>query len=173
MNSMIHYYLTIAFSSAAVYVFIITAIRLFGKKEFAQLSVSDLVFVLLISNAVQNAMVGPDATLSGGLVAASTLFVLNYLLKYLMYKFPSLQKVVSGEPLLLVYHGHVNDDHLKKAQISVNELMETVREHGCQSIHDVDLAMLEADGNISVLSHDFNKKTLHERKRRKKLTVQN
>ena len=98
---MIQNYLTIAFSSAAVYVFIITAIRLFGKKEFAQLSVSDLVFVLLISNAVQNAMVGPDATLSGGLVAASTLFVLNYLLKYLMYKFPSLQKVVSGEPLLL------------------------------------------------------------------------
>jgi len=173
MNSMFQYYLTIAFSTAAVYVFIITAIRLFGKKEFAQLSVSDLVFVLLISNAVQNAMVGPDATLSGGLAAASTLFILNYLLKYLMYKFPLFQKMVSGEPLLLVYHGHVNEDHLKKAQISVNELIETVREHGCQSIHDVDLAMLEADGNISVLSHDFNQKTLHERKRRKKLIIKN
>jgi Predicted membrane protein len=170
---MIQNYLTIAFSSAAVYVFIITAIRLFGKKEFAQLSVSDLVFVLLISNAVQNAMVGPDATLSGGLVAASTLFMLNYLLKYLMYKFPSLQKMISGEPLFLIYHGRVNEENLKKAQISVNELIETVREHGCQSIRDVDLAVLEADGNISVLSHDFNKRTSHERKRRKKLTIKN
>jgi len=70
-------------STLAVYLFIVIAIRIFGKKELAQLSVVDLVFILLISNAVQNAMVGPDSTLSGGLVAATTLFMVNYLLKYL------------------------------------------------------------------------------------------
>ncbi len=165
-------FLSIALSSAAVYVFIVLAIRLFGKKEFAQLSVSDLVFVLLISNAVQNAMVGSNSTLSGGLVAASTLFILNYILKFLMYKFPSFQKMISGEPILLIYHGKVNDEHLKKARISVNELIETIREHGCQSILDVDLAMMESDGNISVLSNDFTRRSTHDRKRRKKLVIQ-
>ena len=71
-------YVRIIFSTLVIYLFIVIAIRLFGKKELAQLSVVDMVFILLISNAVQNAMVGPDSTLSGGLVAASTLFVMNY-----------------------------------------------------------------------------------------------
>ena len=73
-------YLRIVFISISVYFFIIYAIRLFGKKELALLSVYDLVFILLISNAVRNAMVGPDSTLTGGLVAAGSLFVVNYIL---------------------------------------------------------------------------------------------
>ena len=71
-------YVIIALKSIAVYVFIVAAIRFFGKKEFAQLSVVDVVFILLISNAVQNAMVGSDSSLGGGLVAAFALFVMNY-----------------------------------------------------------------------------------------------
>ncbi|MDP4209808.1 MAG: DUF421 domain-containing protein [Bacteroidota bacterium] len=165
-------YLPIILSSATVYVFIVVAIRLFGKKEFAQLSVSDLVFVLLISNAVQNAMVGSDSSLTGGLIAASTLFIINYLLKFLMFKFPKLEVFISGEPRLLIYHGQVNEENVRKSRISINELVETVREHGCQSIKDVDLAILESDGNISVLSDNFKTQTSHERKRRKKVLPQ-
>ena len=86
----------IALSTACVYLFIVAAIRLFGHKELAQLSVIDLVFILLISNAVQNAMVGPDSTLAGGLVAAGTLFILNYLLKLLFYRFPRLGRLDPG-----------------------------------------------------------------------------
>ena len=71
-------YLSIALKSIAVYVFIVAAIRVFGKKEFAQLSIIDLVFILLISNSVQNAMVGADSSLEGGLVAAFSLFLMNY-----------------------------------------------------------------------------------------------
>ena len=89
-------YFHIIISTMAVYLFIVIAIRLFGKKELAQLSVVDLVFILLISNAVQNAMVGPDSTLSGGLVAASTLFVLNYIFKSLQYRYPRFSKVIQG-----------------------------------------------------------------------------
>ena len=96
-------YLRIAGSTLAVYLFIVVAIRLFGKKELAQLSVVDLVFILLISNAVQNAMVGPDSTLSGGLVAAITLFLVNYTLKYLQYRFPKFRKAVEGDTIMLVY----------------------------------------------------------------------
>src|SRR5665648_57624 len=101
-------YLKIASSSFAVYLFIIVAIRLFGKKELAQLSIIDLVFILLISNAVQNAMVGSDSSLAGGLVAASTLFVANYLLKYLLYRFPKLGIAVQGVELMLIYKGQLN-----------------------------------------------------------------
>ena len=81
---MAYEYLKIAFSTTVVYFFIILALRLFGKKELAQLTTVDLVFILLISNAVQNAMVGPNSTLSGGITAAITLFIWNYLLKMLL-----------------------------------------------------------------------------------------
>ncbi len=164
-------YLPIIWSSAAIYLFIVIAIRLLGKKEFAQLSVTDLVFVLLISNAVQNAMVGSDTTVTGGIVAASTLFVVNAAFKFLMYKFPFFQTLVSGEAKMLIYKGVVKEANLRSTQISINELLETVREHGVKSIEDVDLAILETDGNISVISDNFKKRSQHLRKRRKKLLV--
>lgn len=157
-------YVRIIFSTLVIYVFIVVAIRLFGKKELAQLSVVDMVFILLISNAVQNAMVGPDATLLGGLVAASTLFVVNYLLKYLQYRFPKFGKVVEGDAMMLIYKGKIVESHLKKAKITHDELMETVREHGVATVKEVDLAILEVDGNISVLSHEYRQKTVKRRK---------
>lgn len=162
-------YLPIIWSSATIYLFIVIAIRLLGKKEFAQLSVTDLVFVLLISNAVQNAMVGSDTSVIGGIVAAGTLFIINAIFKYLMFKFPNFQTMVSGEPKMLIYKGIVKEDNLRNTKISINELIETVREHGVKSIADVDLAILESDGNISVVSESFHKRTQHVRKRRKKL----
>ena len=159
-------YLKIAGSCAVIYIFIIVAIRLFGKKELAQLSVFDLVFILLISNAVQNAMVGSDASVTGGLVAAASLFILNYLIKYLVYRFPKLGTVIQGHPLLLIYKGKLNTKNLAKAQISLKEIDEVIREHGVLSIEEVDLAVLEVDGNISILSNEFNQKTLKKRKGR-------
>jgi uncharacterized membrane protein YcaP (DUF421 family) len=168
MNNYVH----IVGSTLAVYVFIVIAIRLFGKKELAQLSVVDLVFILLISNSVQNAMVGPDATLSGGLVAAMTLFVVNYIFKRLQYYFPKFGKVVEGDAIMLVYQGKVLEAHLKKAEITEDELMEAVREHGLSSFKEVDLAIMEVDGNISVLSDKFQKRTTKRRKGRRAITRQ-
>ncbi len=165
----LQHYIPIVISSAAVYLFIVLAVRLFGKREFAQLSIIDLVFVLLISNAVQNAMVGPDTTLVGGLVAASTLFLLNFLLKTLTYRFPIFQTLITGQPIVLIYKGEVNEENLRKAHISINELIETIHEHGSSSVKNVDLAVLETDGNISVISDDFKHRSNKPRKRRKKL----
>jgi uncharacterized membrane protein YcaP (DUF421 family) len=151
-------YLLIVLSSIAVYLFIILAIRFFGKKELSQLSVFDLVFILLISNSVQNAMVLGDNTLYGGLAAALSLFIVNYILKKLQLKFPKFGKLVQGDAIMLVYHGKIIPSHLRMAGISENEVMQAVREHGIAAITEVDLAVLEVDGNISVLSHDFKKK---------------
>ena len=162
-------YLKIVFSSLAVYLFIIIAIRLFGKKELAQLSIIDLVFILLISNAVQNAMVGSDSSLSGGLVAASTLFLANYLFKFLLYRFPKFGGYVQGTEMLLIYKGQLNELNMRKARISREEISEAVREHGVAEIREVDLAVLEIDGNISIISQDYKHRTIRKRKGRNKV----
>ena len=102
------------------------AIRLFDKKELTQLSVVDLVFILLISNAVQNAMVGSNVNLAGGLAAASTLFFTNYLLKSLLLRSPGLNRLIQGEPLMLIYEGNVIQEHLAQSQLSMDELQAAV-----------------------------------------------
>jgi len=153
-------YLNVIVSSATIYLFITIAFRLFGKKELAQLSVLDVVFVLLISNAVQNAMVGSDTSLLGGIVAACTLFTLNFIFKFLLYRFKSFSHFVEGEPLILVSEGKVKDRNLRKAEISTDELVEAIHEHGLRSIRDVNLAILEVDGNISIMSDDYKKRSV-------------
>jgi uncharacterized membrane protein YcaP (DUF421 family) len=145
-------------------VFIVAAIRVFGKKEFAQLSIIDLVFILLISNSVQNAMVGADSSLEGGLVAAFSLFLMNYIFKKISLFSKGFSKAIEGEPIMLIYQGEVKLGGLKKAQISVDQLKAVVREHGVESIELVNLAMFEVDGNISVLSDNFKKSTQRKHK---------
>lgn len=152
--------LSVALRSTVVYFFVIFAIRLFGKKELAQLSVIDLVFILLISNSVQNAMVGSNVSLSAGVVAATTLFAINYVLKLFLFKSKKLSTLIQGNPLMLIYQGHVIVEHLAQAKISHAELEAAIREHGIERIDQVDLAVLEVDGNISVLSQNFQKKTV-------------
>jgi len=163
-------YVRIILSSIAVYFFIILMIRLFGKKELAQLSVFDLVFILLISNAVQNAMVLGDNTLIGGLVAAGSLFILNFILKLTQFKFPVFGKFLQGEAIMLVYQGEILTKHMEKARITKAELMEAIREHGVKSVREVDLAVLEVDGNISVITHDFKNHSTRRRKAHKVIT---
>ena len=157
-------YVQIVFSSVAVYLFIIVAIRLFGKKELSQLSVVDLVFILLISNAVQNAMVGSNASLLGGLTAAAALFIVNFILKQMLFRFPGFSNLIQGDSLMLIYKGKINIQNAAKAKMTMNEIMEALREHGVQKVEDVDLAVLEVDGNISVLSDGYQHQTVRKRK---------
>lgn len=163
-------YLNIFVSALSVYIFIIAAIRITGRKELSQLSVIDLVFILLISNAVQNAMVGPDTTLLGGLLAAATLFAANFILKELIFRFKKVDKIIQGQELMLVYEGVLNKENMRKARISTEELGEALREHGVSDVSQVNLAVLEVDGNISVLSENYQTKTVkkYEPRRRAK-----
>jgi uncharacterized membrane protein YcaP (DUF421 family) len=158
-------YLIIAGKSISVYLFMILAIRLFGKKELAQLSVVDLVFILLISNSVQNAMVGSDSTLLGGLSAAFALFLSNYIFKFFLRSSPGFSHMVQGKKIILVHDGQVNDRGMEEAMMSMDELKQAVREHGVEHIGDVNLAILEVDGNISILSEDYRKRSTKVRKK--------
>jgi len=147
-------YLIIAGTSAAVYLFLIIAIRLFGKKEFSQLSVFDIVFILLISNAVQNSMIAADFSFWGGIVSAVTLFAMNFFIKNIIYKIPKLSNWVQGHPVMLIYEGKIIPDNMKKAKITIPELEEAAREHGISSIEKVNLAVLEVDGSISIVAEE-------------------
>jgi uncharacterized membrane protein YcaP (DUF421 family) len=162
MNDLFHNnYIQIVLRCIAVYFFVIIAIRVFGKKELAQLSVIDLVFILLISNSVQNAMVGPDTSLVGGVIAALSLFVVNYLLKQLLFRSKKANELLQGKAMILIYKGKLDEESLHRCEIALHELEAAVREHGIADIKNVDLAMLEVDGNISVISDDFKSKSSH------------
>ena len=159
----------IIFRSLAVYFFILIAIRLFGKKELSQLSILDLVLILLISNSVQNAMVGPDNSLIGGIIAASSLFIANYILTLLIYKNKRFGRFIQGNPVLLVHDGKVIENNLRRQQITISEIEQAAREHGVESIDQVNLAVLEVDGSISILSDNYQKQT--KRKHRIQKTI--
>ena len=166
LNDTILSFLNIAGRSVAVYVFILFAIRFFGKKELSQLSTSDLVLILLISNAVQNAMVGSDNSLGGGLVAALTLFGVNYIVKLVMYKNKNATKLIEGDSKILIYKGLINEETISDEKITHEELEAVVREHGVINSAEVELAVLERDGNISVVSKELKGQTFHKRSRK-------
>ncbi len=163
-------FLDVIIRSSVIYLFIVLALRLFGKKELAQLSVLDLVFILLISNSVQNAMVGPSTGLFEGITAAATLFAINALFKYVLYRNKKFGRLLQGEPVILIHKGNVIAGNLFKERLTLDELEAAVREHGVENISDVDLAVLEVDGNISILSENYHKKTTRKRKSHKAIT---
>lgn len=147
-------YLDIITRSAAVYFFMTIALRIFGKKELSQLNTADIILILLISNSVQNAMVGPDTSLWGGLVAALVLFVINFVIKKLTHKYKLLNDLFLDKPEVLIHDGKLDFKALSKLDISNDELKEAIREHGLEHFTDVKLCMLEIDGAISVISED-------------------
>jgi len=141
----------IVLRTAGVYVAILLGLRLAGKREIGQMTVFDLVVLLLLANAVQNAMVGPDTSLGGGLLAAIVLLVLNALVARLRLRWPVLRRVVEGSPTLLVLHGEVLTDHMKRERLDEETLEAALREHGVGDLSDVEMAVLEIDGSISVV----------------------
>lgn len=157
MNSI----LDVVVRSLCVYLFMVIAIRLFGKNQLSQLNAGDVVLLLLISNAVQNAMVGPDTSLQGGLIAALVLFAANFILKRLMFSNHSFETFMEEDPVVLVRDGKIDEKALNKVKITRDELEEAIREHGVEKIENVKLSILEVDGNISVVSEDGQTKQTH------------
>ncbi|WP_304198843.1 DUF421 domain-containing protein [Flavobacterium alvei] len=165
-------YLDIILRSASVYLFMLIALRIFGKKELSQLNTADVILILLISNSVQNAMVGSDTSLLGGLAAAAVLFIINFTFKRLMFKFPKFSDFMQDKPEILIHEGKLDFKTLSKLNITSDELQEAIREHGVEHFSDVKLAMLEIDGNISIISDQKNlRQTHYKRLKRSKKTM--
>ncbi|GGG65958.1 DUF421 domain-containing protein [Epilithonimonas arachidiradicis] len=147
----------------------VIAVRVFGKNQLSQLNAGDVILLLLISNAVQNAMVGSNSSLEGGIVAALVLFVANFVVKKFIFKNQKIKELIEDHPYILVKDGVVYPEILRKVQISVDELEEAVHEHGIEKVADVKLAILEVDGNISVISTDKSTEQTHYSRHKIKL----
>ena len=149
-----HTLVEIALRTGAIYLLVLIGIRISGKREVGQMTPFDLTLLLLLSNSVQNAMTGPDTSLAGGAVAATTLLIMNYLVAEVSGGNRRFRKFIQGQPSLLVHDGQVIESHMAKEHVSMDELERSLREHGVSSYQDAALAVLEVDGSISVLKYD-------------------
>ncbi len=143
--------MVVAASTAAIYLFLITLLRLAGRRQLAQLSALDLVVVLLLGSAVETAMIHGDTSLLAGLVSASTLLVLNRLLTLAFLRSERLSQLVNGGPILLVHEGRVLESHLARAGLTTPDLDAALRGRGYDGPAGVEDAVLETDGTISVV----------------------
>jgi uncharacterized membrane protein YcaP (DUF421 family) len=134
-----------------VYLFLIVGLRLSGKRELAQLNPFDFVVLLTLSNTVQNAIIGNDNSVTGGVLGATTLLVVNYLVVRFLYRHNRLDELVEGRSTVVVQDGVVQKDSLRQELITLKELMEAARKQGFASLDEVDYADLEPGGGFSFI----------------------
>jgi uncharacterized membrane protein YcaP (DUF421 family) len=132
-----------------VYVFLVVVLRLAGKRELAQLNPFDLVVLLTLSNTVQNAIIGDDNSLTGGLIGAATLLMVNYIFVRFLYSHPEVDAIVEGRSDMLMDHGKLDRSKLRKDLITLPELEAAAHKQGFDSLADVDCARIEPGGTIS------------------------
>jgi uncharacterized membrane protein YcaP (DUF421 family) len=137
------------FRPVIVYMFLLISLRLAGKRELAQLNAMDLIVLLTLSNTVQNAIIGSDNSVSGGLIGAATLLGLNYFVVRFLFSHERIDRVVEGEPVTLIEGGRVMPDRMKKEFITVAELQAAAHKQGFSSLEAVDQAVLEPSGVMS------------------------
>ena len=133
-----------------VYLFLVAGLRAAGKRELAQANPLDLVVLLTLANTVQNAIIGEDNSIIGGVIGATTLLAANYVLIRLTYQHPRFDRFVNGDPLPLIEEGQLQHDNLMRLLISEPELKSVCRRQGVKHLEDVESATLETSGTISV-----------------------
>ncbi len=134
-----------------VYFFLVIGLRLAGKRELAQLNPFDLVVLLTLSNTVQNAIIGNDNSVTGGLIGATALLAVNYMVVRFLFEHPQLDRLVEGDPDMLIEGGQIKHDRLKKELITLAELESAAHKQGFASLDEVDRAVLEPDGTIAFI----------------------
>jgi uncharacterized membrane protein YcaP (DUF421 family) len=146
-----------------VYLVLVLLIRLFGKRELAQLNPFDLVVLLTLSNTVQNAIIGDDTSVSGAVIGAAALLGINYVVVRFFYRHEKLEELVEGRPDVLVHHGRIMKDRLEREAITVAELEAAAHRQGFSSLHEVDRAVLESGGTVSFVGRRPAPETVHQR----------
>jgi uncharacterized membrane protein YcaP (DUF421 family) len=135
-----------------VYVFLILGLRLSGKRELAQLNPFDLVVLLTLSNTVQNAIIGDDNSVTGGLIGATSLLAVNYFVVRFLYDHRKIGHLVEGESDALIEEGRIHTDRLKKELITIEELSAAARKQGFDSLADVQQCVLEPGGTLCFIA---------------------
>lgn len=138
--------------SIVVYGFVLLLLRFTGKRQIGQLAPFDLVLLLMLSNAVQNALNGGDNSVVGGLLSASTLVALNSVVAYVTHKSKKAEALIEGHPLVLIHNGKLYETMMDRAKVTHHELNAALRQAGCGCVEDVHYAVLENNGAISVVA---------------------
>lgn len=152
----------LALRSAVIYLGLLLALRLFGKREVGQFTLYDLVLILLVANAVQPAMTGPDVSLGGGVVIIVVLIALNLAVARLD-RFGIFHRLLTPSPTVIIRDGHYIEAAMRKENVNREECETAVREHGMDSVEEVQLGVLEPDGTISIVPADS--KTIRTKRR--------
>ncbi len=140
--------------SVIIYAVFFVGLRLFGKRELGQFTVFDLVLILLVANALQPAITGPDNSVTGGVIIIATLLVINRGVALARSRFPAFQRLVEPPPTPIIKDGRWLRESMEKEGLSQEDAMMALREHGVDKVEDVRLACLEEDGSISVVTKD-------------------
>ena len=136
--------------SMIIYVFLLVLIRVTGKRQVGQLAPFDLILLLVLSNAVQNAMNGGDNSVQAGLISALTLVTLNYGIGYATYRSKRLEALIEGRPQVLIHNGELYKDVMEQERLTQHELDAALRRQGVSNISHVRMAMIENNGEITV-----------------------
>jgi uncharacterized membrane protein YcaP (DUF421 family) len=139
------------FRSLVVYLFLLLAFRLLGKRQVGQLTPFDLVVLLIISNVVQNAIIGPDNSLGGGLIGAAVIFLANYIVVEITFRFKGARRVIEAQPTLLIHNGRILHRNLASERVTLDDLHAALRRSGVATVEEVRVAVLEESGGISVI----------------------
>jgi uncharacterized membrane protein YcaP (DUF421 family) len=137
-----------------VYLALVLLLRIFGKRELAQLNPFDLVVLLSLSNTVQNAIIGDDNSISGGMIGAFTLLAVNWFVVRLLFRSPKLTRAIEGRPVVLIKDGHVDLKALKREALTREELIEVIHRQGFEHLHDVHRCELEPNGSFYLEAND-------------------
>jgi uncharacterized membrane protein YcaP (DUF421 family) len=146
--------LELVLRSVVIYLVLLIGLRIFGKREIGQFTTFDLVFILLVANAVQPAMTGPDNSLTGGIVIIVALIVINFVIGFLRVRVPFINRLVEAPSVVVARDGKWLPDVLKREGVTDEEFMAALREHGVDSVKEAKLVTLESDGSLSVVSSD-------------------
>jgi uncharacterized membrane protein YcaP (DUF421 family) len=138
---------------ALVYIFLIVGLRIAGKRGLSSLNSFDLVVLLCISNTVQNAMIGNDDSVTGGLIGASTLLLVNYATVRFFFEHPKLDELIEGETTLLIDDGKIDEQSLKRELITHGELMAAAHKQGFRTLEEVERCELEPGGGLAFMGH--------------------
>ena len=133
-----------------LYVFLVAALRIFGKRELAQLNPFDLVVLLSLSNTVQNAIIGEDNSVTGGLIGAFTLLATNYLVVRFLFRHRRLDQLIEGKPTVLVARGKLNIRAMAKELLTESELLIVARRQGFRSLKEIDRCVLDPSGTFII-----------------------
>jgi uncharacterized membrane protein YcaP (DUF421 family) len=139
--------------SVVVYLFMLLAFRFTGKRQVGQLTPFDLVVLLIISNVVQNAVIGPDNSLGGGLLGAVVILALNWIVVEVTFRSKRLRRLLEATPTLLIHNGRILRQNLERERITLDDLHAALRRNGVTDVEHVRVAVLEENGGISVIPH--------------------